>query len=86
MFGNNRVPNPPPGRGGFNAYAAGRKHYGGGRPMPNIGHVMNKLGYSKRENEAEARKKAVMRRLKGQSSGNPMNSAVISFLSGGVFK
>lgn len=86
LFGNSRVPNPPPGQGGFNAYSAGRKYYGGGRSMPNIGPVSNLLGYAKRDNEAEARKKAVFRRLQGQQSGNPMNMAILSFLSGGAFK
>lgn len=86
LFGNNRVPNPPPGRGGFNAFSAGKKIYGGGRSMPNIGPVADKLGYSRRDNEAAARKKAVLRRLQGQSSGNPMNNAILSFLSGGAFK
>ena len=86
IFGNNRVPNPPPGRGGFNAYSAGTKHYGGGRSMPNIGPVMNKLGYSERDNKAGARKRAVLRRLQGQNTGNPLNSAILSFLSGGAFK
>jgi hypothetical protein len=85
LFGNNRVPNPPPGMGGFNSYSAGNKRYGGGRSMPNIGPVSDMLGYNQRDNEAQARKSAILRRLKGQSTGNPMNNSVISALGGGGF-
>lgn len=83
QFGNRRVPNPPPGQGQFNPYAAGNKHYGGGRSMPNIGPVSGsgQLGYAQRDNEAMARKQAILRRLKGQLSGNPMNMNVL--LGGG---
>lgn len=78
-FGNRRVPNPPPGFSGFNSYAAGKKIYGGGRSMPNIGQVsgMGQMGYNKRDNEAKARKNAILRRLRGQLSGNPMNANVL---------
>lgn len=55
---------------GFNNYAAGRKVYGGGRTAPNLGPVLNRLGYSQRDNNAEARKAAILRRMKGQSTGN----------------
>lgn len=79
LFGNKRVPT------GFNPYAAGDKRYGAGRPMPNIGPVANTQGYSERDNRAEARKGAILRRMKGQSSGNPMNRAVMGYASGGVF-
>lgn len=83
-FGNRRVPNPPPGFGQFNSYAAGNKRYGGGRSMPNIGPVsgMGQMGYNQRDNEAMARKSAILRRLKGQLSGNPMNVNVL--MGGGV--
>jgi hypothetical protein len=85
LFGNNRVPNPPPGMGGFNSYAAGNKRYGGGRSMPNIGPVANPQGYSERDNKALARKNAILRRLKGQQTGNPMNKNVLNFIGGGGF-
>jgi hypothetical protein len=85
LFGNNRVPNPPPGSGGFNRYSAGAKRYGGGRSMPNIGPVANMQGYRERDNEAAARKAAILRRLKGQATGNPMNKNVLNFLGGGGF-
>jgi hypothetical protein len=86
QFGNKRVPNKPPGFKSYNPYAAGKKVYGGGRSMPNIGAVsgLGKMGYAERDNEAGARKRAILRRLKGQSSGNPMNSKImLSDLKGG---
>lgn len=46
----------------FNPYAAGRKVYGMGRDFPTMGPV-DKSGYRKRDAEARARKRAVMRRL-----------------------
>lgn len=54
--------------GSFNAYAAGNKVYGGGRPNPNQGKVgaQGALGYAKRDAQAEARKNAFNRRLGGQ--------------------
>lgn len=86
-FGNRPVPNKPPGFQGFNPYAAGRKVYGGGRSMPNIGAVsgLGKMGYNQRDNEASARKKAILRRLKGQLSGNPMSPNIMISDSGGGF-
>lgn len=55
---------PGPGAGGFNAYAAGNKAYGGGRPMPNIGRTANKVGYGKRDGAMAARRDALMNRSK----------------------
>lgn len=87
-FGNRRVPNPPPGFGNFgsqfNPYAAGNKRYGGGRSMPNIGPVsgQGQMGYAQRDNQAKARKEAILRRLQGQMSGNPMNMNVL--MGGGI--
>jgi hypothetical protein len=49
--------------GGFNPYAAGKKHYGTGRPMPTVGKVTDRAGYTKRDAKAAARKDALMRRL-----------------------
>lgn len=85
-FGNKPVPNPPPGSNtGFNPYAAGNKYYGGGRSMPNIGPVGSPQGYEERDNRAQARKNAIMRRMKGQNTGNPMDSSVLGYTSSGVF-
>ena len=69
LFGNKSVP--------FNSYAAGKKTYGAGRPMPNIGPVANKGGYAERDNKAQAKKNAIMRRMKGMATGNPMNKDVL---------
>lgn len=85
LFGNKPVPNPPPGKKAFNPYAAGNKHYGSGRPMPNIGPVAHPIGYDERDNRAKARKNAIMRRLKGSATGNPMNQAVLGYATKGVF-
>jgi hypothetical protein len=49
--------------GGFNAYAAGKKHYGSGRPMPTTGKVTDRAGYKQRDVKAAARRDALMRRL-----------------------
>jgi hypothetical protein len=46
-------------------YAAGNKHYGSGRPMPNIGKTANKAGYVQRDAQAAARKQALLRRAAG---------------------
>jgi hypothetical protein len=54
---------PAQGGGGFNPYAAGKKHYGSGRPMPTVGKVTNKGGYKKRDVKAAARRDALLRRL-----------------------
>jgi hypothetical protein len=77
-FGSGMVPNKAPGFKGFNKYAAGRKVYGGGRSMPNIGPVRNKQGYNERDNKAAARKSALLRRLKGQMSGSPMSPNIMT--------
>jgi hypothetical protein len=85
LFGNQRVPSPPPGQKAFNPYAAGNKHYGSGRPMPTIGPVASPQGYDERDNRATARKNAILRRMKGSDSGNPMNASVMGYTSKGVF-
>lgn len=85
LFGNKRVPDPPPGQTSFNPYAAGNKHYGAGRAMPTIGPVASPQGYDERDNRAMARRNAIMRRMKGADTGNPMNSAVIGYSTKGVF-
>lgn len=38
----------------FNAYAAGAKHYGGGRAAPNVGKTANKTGYAMRDAKRRA--------------------------------
>lgn len=55
----------PQGGAGFNAYAAGNKSYGSGRPMPTIGKVQNKAGYAARDGRMAARREALMRRSGG---------------------
>jgi hypothetical protein len=85
LFGNRPVPPPAPGMKAFNPYAAGNKHYGSGRPMPNLGPVAQPQGYNERDNRAQARKDAIMRRLKGAGTGNPMNQSVMGYTSKGVF-
>jgi hypothetical protein len=79
LFGNRRVPNPNPGAQGYNNYAAGAKRYGSGRSMPNIGAVSGQglMGYANRDAKAKARKQAIMRRLKAQQTGNPMNPNIL---------
>jgi hypothetical protein len=54
---------PARGGGGFNPYAAGKKHYGSGRPMPTVGRVTDRAGYTKRDAKAAARREALLRRL-----------------------
>lgn len=54
---------PPQAGGGFNPYAAGKKHYGSGRPMPTVGKVKDKVGYGVRDGKAAARREAMVRRL-----------------------
>lgn len=49
----------------FNKFAAGAKHYGTGRSMPNIGKTANKTGYAQRDAQAAARKNALLRRSAG---------------------
>jgi hypothetical protein len=53
----------PRGGGGFNPYAAGKKHYGAGRSMPTSGKIANKYGYAERDAKAKARREALQRRM-----------------------
>lgn len=53
------------GGAGFNPYAAGKKVYGSGRPMPTVGKVVNKVGYGQRDAKAAARLDALKRRAGG---------------------
>ena len=52
----------PQGGAGFNAYAAGNKSYGSGRPMPTMGKVAETSGYGMRDGKMAARREALMRR------------------------
>jgi hypothetical protein len=58
-----RFSEPAKAGGGFNAYAAGAKHYGTGRSMPTVGKIANKSGYKERDVKASARRNALMRRM-----------------------
>lgn len=46
----------------FTPYAAGKKVYGTGRPMPTYGPIANKTGYAMRDGKAAARREALIRR------------------------
>jgi hypothetical protein len=53
----------------FLPYAAGNKIYGGGRDAPNIGPV-DPMGHRERDLKYQARRSAMLRRLKAKQSGN----------------
>ena len=74
-----QVPNKAPGFQGFNPYAAGAQHYGGGRSAPNVGNMSGEgqSGYNERDNKAAARKRALLKRLGGQMSGDPMSPKIM---------
>jgi len=84
LFANRPLPNRRPGMSGFNAYAAGNKYYGGGRNAPNVGAVNSMQGYNERDTKAKARKNAILKRMKSQGMGNPMNINVMRSDFGGV--
>ena len=50
--------------GGFEAYAAGAKHYGTGVSAPNIGKTANKVGYGQRDGAMASRRDAYLERMK----------------------
>lgn len=56
-------------------YAAGNKIYGGGRDAPNIGPV-DPTGYHERDMKYQARRDAVLRRLKAMKNMNYASSDV----------
>lgn len=64
----NQIAGSPALGNGFNAYAAGDKVYGAGRPMPNvgIGGAQSAAGYNERDVRAAARRKALLGRIGGQ--------------------
>lgn len=55
--------------GGFNPFAAGNKHYGGGRPMPNLG-ANDPRGYRERDLKLQARRNALLRKMQAEHQGN----------------
>lgn len=55
---------------GFNAYAVGDKKYGASsRSAPNIGPTSSPEGYRARDLQANARKNAILRRMKDNQVG-----------------
>lgn len=56
--------------GQYNPYAAGKKHYGGGRDAPNIGPV-DPIGY--KERDAKIKRTAILRRMQAQQQGKTMS-------------
>lgn len=59
----------------FLPYAAGDKIYGGGRDAPNLGPV-DPMGYRTRDLKYDARRAAILRRMKAAQSGNFMSPDV----------
>lgn len=53
----------------FLPYAAGEKIYGGGRDAPNIGPV-DPTGHRERDLKYQARRSALLRRMKAMQAGN----------------
>jgi hypothetical protein len=88
--GGSFLPQPPPGsiNNLVSSYAAGKKTYGGGRSMPNIGNVGGEglSGYNERDNAARAKKSAIQRRLGGQMTGDPNNANYNNYMAGGIRK
>lgn len=62
--------------GGYEPYAAGQKHYGGGRNFPTSGSV-NHQGYAERDNKAAARRNAMLARLQNIQAGNYLDPSVL---------
>jgi hypothetical protein len=63
--------------GGFNPYAAGEKQYGiTGRNQATQGPVsaQGQQGYAQRDQEQNARKSAVLKRMQAAQNGNYMSS------------
>lgn len=58
----------------FLPYSAGNKTYGGGRDAPNIGPV-DPMGHRTRDLKYQARRTALLARLKAQQSGDYMSAA-----------
>lgn len=56
----------------INSYSAGKKVYGGGRPMPTVGPV-DKAGYKIRDRMNKNRRNALLRKMKAEAKGQYMN-------------
>lgn len=54
----------------INPYLVGNRVYGGGRSVPNLGPVDDKLGYKERDRKNAARRQALLNRLKAAQSQN----------------
>ena len=59
----------------INPYTVGNKIYGGGRDAPNVGPV-DPTGHRERDLKYDARRAAILRRLKSIGKGNYMSSDV----------
>jgi hypothetical protein len=57
----------------FNKYAAGTRRYGGGRDVPNVG-PSDPIGYAVRDRMNNAKRNAMLRRLKAQQKRRYMSS------------
>jgi hypothetical protein len=53
----------------FLPYSAGKKIYGGGRDAPNLGPV-DPTGHNERDLKYQARRAAMLRRMKAMQAGN----------------
>jgi len=56
----------------FNPYAVGNKIYGGGRSFPTVGPV-DPMGYRERDLQTQARRSALLRRMRAQQTNNYMS-------------
>lgn len=74
------MPQPVNG-GGFQPYAAGDKHYGGGRNFPTSG-MVDRLGYAERDGMAKARRNAILRRLQSRQGGNNFSADAMRPIGG----
>lgn len=72
----NRYTGTATGGGGFNEYAVGRKHYGGGRGFPTMGPV-DPTGYRERDRIAKARREAMLKRLRAGFGQNFASAAYL---------
>lgn len=60
-------------KSGYNPFAVGNKIYGSGRSFPTMGPV-DKTGYRERDLKAQAKRAAVLRRIKARQKGNHMSA------------
>lgn len=62
----------------YTPYAAGSKTYGlGASTSPHAGGPLDKSGYQERDMLAQARKDAVLRKMKAMQNGQMMSSAAL---------